>query len=226
MNKNNNISNLAGVLSDEEILKRLDRENDLRIHPLLYKDIQISGCKVDLHLSGIFYEIKHSAIEVHDPLNLDETDYRRKLVLPLGKPYTLHPGMFTLAPTYENISMPDDLLGILQGRSSLGRLGIIVHATASFIDPGYKGTITLELSNLGHLPVNLYTLGPVATVAFIKIAGKVKNPYGKTVPSPLVEGEQERIGRHDSPISELSKHGYEWEYRVLRKVVKDQVKER
>ncbi|MBI5208333.1 MAG: dCTP deaminase [Candidatus Firestonebacteria bacterium] len=220
----NKYSNISGILSDEEITKRLKQDKNLRIFPLLREESQIKGCKVDLHLSGIFYEIKHSSIEVHDPINYSETDdYRRDIVLPINKPYTLHPNMFVLASTFENISMPNDLLGILEGKSSLGRLGIIVHATASFIDPGYNGTITLELSNLGQLPVNLYTLAPIASIAFITIQGKVKFPYGAEMESPISSLEKEPHGHHDSPISQPSKYGADWEFRIL-KIIKERTK--
>ncbi len=203
------------VLSGEEISKRLGK--DLLIAPLLDRETQISGCKVDLRLGGIFYEIKQSALRSYDPLDPPSTDYRRKIILPVGSRYILHPGMLSLAPTFETLVLPDDLLGILQGRSSLGRLGIIVHATAGFVDPGYKGPITLELSNLGYLPVALYPLTRVAAIAFIKITGKVKS-YGAKLASPIHPDEKIDLGHFNSPTSEPSKLSEDWEMEVFKQI--------
>lgn len=210
----------AGVLSDEEIRQRLHERDNLVIHPLLHPGTQIHGCKVDLRLSGIFYEVKHSAVPSYDPLFADESDYRRELILPVGKSYILHPGMLALAPTFENIAMPRDLLGILQGRSSLGRLGIIVHATAGFVDPGYEGSLTLELSNLGHLPVALYPLGRVAAIAFVKIYGSVRQAYFDEVKSPIEPSKGIPTGSYGSPLSEPSKLKEDWENIVFRKLAR------
>ena len=209
---------MFGVLSDTDLKNRL--KSDLIIHPLLHKESQVCGCKIDLHLSGIFYEISRSLIGSYDPIDLLEArkDVRREVILPLGESLVLHPGDFILAPTLENVSIPNNLLGILQGRSSLGRLGVIVHATASFIDPGFKGVITLELSNLGHIPVRLYTMARVASIAFLNISGVVKFPYGESIPSPTKPTEI-RQDHYAAPKSEASKHHEDWEYEIIRKVI-------
>ena len=205
------------VLSDTEIRDRLKR--DLVIHPFLHESSSVTGCKVDLHLSGVFYEIQRSTVDSYDPAFPVRADFRREIILPLGQYLVLHPGDLILASTFENISMPRDLLGILQGRSSLGRLGVIVHATASFFDPGFKGAITLELSNLGHLPVRLYTLAKVASMAFLKISGRVEFAYGDPIPSPL-EAKAMRQDHYAAPKSEPSKHHEDWEYEIIRKARK------
>ncbi len=208
------LSTSSVVLSEERIRQRLSK-GDLRIEPLVDIDTQLGGCKMDLRLSGIYYEIKQSSVKTYDPLYPPSQDYRRKIVMPLGVPYILHPGMLALTPTFESIVMPDDLLGILQGRSSLGRLGIIVHATAGFVDPTYKGPITLELSNLGHLPVALYSLTRVAAIAFVTVTGKVKK-YGEPMASP-VHPEKEIISGHfNSQLSEPSKLNEDWETEIFR----------
>lgn len=205
------------VLSEEEINRRL--KIDLSVEPLLDKESQVSGCKIDLRLSGIFYEIKQSALRAYDPLDPPLTDYRRKIMLPLGTPYILHPGMLSLAPTFESMVLPSDLLGILQGRSSLGRLGIIVHATAGFVDPGYKGPVTLELSNLGHLPVALYPLTRVAAIAFIKITGTAR-VYSDTLTSPVHPEKEIELGHFNSPTSERSKLNEDWEVEIFKEIHK------
>jgi dCTP deaminase len=206
-----------GILSDEEISKRLRK--DLFIHPLLDEQTQIAGCKVDLHLGNKFHEVKYSALEIYDPLSSTHKDYIRTLILRPGEAYILHPGALVLVPAFENISLPPDLLGILQGRSSIGRLGVIVHATAGFVDPGYRGTIILELSNLGHLPLKLTPLLKVATIAFAKIEGQVKKPYGTKVRRDLL-AEEIRMGKHDSPTFLPSKLNEDWESRVLAQIAK------
>ncbi len=207
----------SGVLTDQMIRERLAK--DLIIHPMLHPSSQITGCKVDLHLSGIFYEIKRSDVDSYDPLDASrDVDYRRQIILPLGGSLVLHPGDLILAPTFENMSLPRDLLGMLQGRSSLGRLGLIVHATASFVDPGFKGTITLELSNLGHLPVRLYTIARVATIAFFKASADVKIAYGDGVPSPFEQPQELKTDHYAAPVSKASLHHEDWEYTVIKKV--------
>jgi len=193
----------GGVLSDKEIIRRL--KDDLIIHPMLDESTQVKECKVDLHLSGVFYEILRSSVDSYDPLATTAgNDFRKEILIPLGQYLVLHPGDLILASTFENVNIPTNLLGILEGRSSLGRLGVIVHATASFIDPGFKGAITLELSNLGHLPVRLYTLARVAALAFFNINGEVTQVYG--------------AGRqgHAHPKSEASRHHEDWEYIVIK----------
>ena len=207
---------MPGVLSDTQIKSRLRR--DLIIHPLLHEESQIAGGKVDLHLSGVFYDIQRSMVGIYDAATPGpHLDIRREVILPLGEALTLHPGDLILASTFENISMPRDLLGILQGRSSLGRLGIIVHATAGFVDPGFNGVITLELSNLGHQPVRVYTLARFATIAFCELSGDVKYAYGDLLPSPL-KAESMRVDHYAAPKSEPSRHHEDWEYEVIRRV--------
>jgi len=207
---------MKGILSDKEIRERLKK--DLIIHPLLHEPSQIAGCKVDLHLSGVFYEIMRSDVDSYDPVSFDaRLDFRREIVLPLGESLVLHPGDLILAPTFENMSLPRDLMGLLQGRSSLGRLGIIVHATASFVDPGFSGTVTLELSNLGHLPFRLYTLARVATIAFYQASEGVELAYGDPVPSPFV-AKGIPLDHYASSKSQASKHHEDWEYEVIRKI--------
>lgn len=203
-----------GILSDKEIKKRL--REDLYIHPLLDEETQIAGCKVDLHLGNKFHEVKFSSLEIYDPLSSTDYDYIRTLILRPGEPYYLHPGSLVLVPAFENISVPNDLLGMLQGRSSVGRLGVIVHATAGFVDPGYSGAIILEVSNLGHLPLKLTPLLKFATIAFATV-GEVQKYYGFKFKRDLYD-EEIRMGKHDSPTFLPSRLNKDWESRVLAKI--------
>ena len=215
-NKISVISDTSVVLSGKEIEKKLENRS-LIIDPIIDKETQFGGCKVDLRLGGIYYEIKQSAVSYYDSIDPPLSDYRRKIIVPLGTPYILHPGMLVLTPTYESIVMPLDLLGILQGRSSLGRLGIIVHATAGFVDPGYSGPVTLELSNLGHLPVALYSLTRVAAIAFIHVSGETR-PYFNKINSPVHPDKGIETGHFSSPTSEKSKLSEDWETEVFRAI--------
>ncbi len=168
------------VLSDEEIEKYL-KSGDLIIHPLLQRD-QIRGARVDLRIDNVFYLIRRIDIESYDAMRLargevSHVDYLEKHVVPYNDAFILHPGDFALAPTFEALHIPNILLGELDGRSSLGRLGIIVHVTAGSIDPGFGGPLILELANLGRIPVKLFPMMRVASIKFVRIEGEVHRPY-------------------------------------------------
>lgn len=209
------------ILADTEIEKRLGR--DLLIHPLIFPEGQIAGCKVDIHLSGIFYEIEFGKFSEYDPLNTDNKEYRNLVQKPLGEPYVLHPSKFALASSLEHFSIPNDLLGILQGRSSLARMGILVHATAGFIDPNYKGQITFEFCNVGNVPVKLYPFNRVATVAFLKIEGDVKYPYGQEVRSPF--NNTDGVAIFGNEPAEPTKFPKDWEHTIIARHIKNKMKQ-
>jgi dCTP deaminase len=93
-------------------------------------------------------------------------------------PFILHPGEFVLAVTMERVELPADLVGRLDGKSSLGRLGLIVHSTAGFVDPGFKGRLTLELTNIANLPITLYSAMPISQISFVRLTTPADKPYG------------------------------------------------
>lgn len=163
-----------GKLNDTELEAELKK--NLIVHPILSKKQQVHGTKIDLRLDNIIYTTKNTIKPYYDPKNDDESDYREKIVLPYDKPFIIHPNELLLAPLFETISVPNYMVGDLQGRSSLGRLGIIVHITAPIVDPGFSGIILLELSNLGNFPVALYPLMRVAAISFEYIP-QPKTPY-------------------------------------------------
>lgn len=146
-------------------------KNDFIVNNNLNRDIEIKEGKLNVRLGRIFYEIQKKEIEPNDTIQDSSNFSLQEIILPSEDPYILHPHSSVLAQTFEYISMPNDLVGILHGRSSLGRLGIIIHANAGLINPGYKGVITLEISNLGNLVVRLYPLQDIATVEFLNIKG-------------------------------------------------------
>jgi dCTP deaminase len=102
----------------------------------------------------------------------------------------LHPGEFVLASTYEIITLPDDIAGRLEGKSSLGRLGLLTHSTAGFIDPGFSGHITLELSNVANLPVKLYPGMKIGQLCLIKLSSPAEHPYGSAIYASRYQGQR------------------------------------
>jgi dCTP deaminase len=165
------------VLSDVELGKLLS-SGELVVHPLLHES-QIHGAKIDLRLDNQFILVRHMDRPFYDPMWTDEekADYTQTMSVPYGEPFYLHPGEFSVAPLFEHFHVPRRLMGRLEGRSSLGRIGLIVHATAGIIDPGYTGPITLELSNVGKTPIALYPQMKVAAVTFENVEGEVKVDY-------------------------------------------------
>ena len=171
-------------LTDLEIvyeMNRKDTDRRLFIHPILSLG-QINGSKIDVRLSNTIYVIKRSHQPQFDPKSprIEESDVGDEISLPFEETgFILHPGDFALAPLLERIHMPKELSGRLDGRSSLGRLGIVVHSTAGTIDPGYSGRVVCELSNQGRVPVSLYPLMRIAAISFDRLAGSVSRPYSK-----------------------------------------------
>lgn len=168
------------VLAIDKIKEEMET-GELSINPVLDKEEQFQGAKVDLRLDNVFWRIQaeeqthHNTRESFDEL-LD------KITIPYSgdeAEFILHPGEFALAQTFEYVDLPSDLLGRLGGRSSIARQGIVVHATASVIDPGYMGYITLELTNFGSVPVVLHPRQRIAAITFERVEGKSKEYQGK-----------------------------------------------
>ena len=163
------------ILSDKDIKKAL-ADGHIGVEPLFPNSIQPAS--VDVHLGADFLVFKNTnnvCIDVKEPIDamMDE------LTIDENKQFILHPGEFALGMTYETISVPHDMVVQLNGKSSLGRIGLIVHATAGYVDPGNTLKITLELHNLANLPIKLYYKMPIAQVAFVKLSSMVETPYGK-----------------------------------------------
>ncbi len=163
------------ILSDKDIKKAL-ADGKIKIDPLFPNSIQPAS--VDVHLGADFLvfkntdnvciDLKEPIDSMMDPLTIDE-----------NRQFILHPGEFALGMTYETVGVPHDMVLQLNGKSSLGRVGLIVHATAGYVDPGNTLKITLELHNLANLPIKLYYKMPIAQVAFVKLSSQVDIPYGK-----------------------------------------------
>jgi dCTP deaminase len=166
------------ILSDRDILARLS-EGDLAIEPLDDPDVQVQPASVDLRLGREFLEFQRTNIScIHPDHEREVEEYIAETVVEDGEDFVLHPGDFVLGTTKERVEVPPDLIAHVQGRSSLGRLAVVIHATAGIIDPGYRGQITLELSNLGAAPVALTPGMRISQVLFTELSSPAERPYG------------------------------------------------
>ena len=166
------------VLSDVDI-RRYIAEGKIRALPELPSD-QIGSCSVDFRLGNefsIFEHSKHAYIDLRNKVEIEKL--MRPIVVPDGEAFILQPREFALAITLEHLELADDVLGRLEGRSSLGRIGVIVHGTAGLFDPGWSGKATLELSNLGIMPVALYPGMRICSMTFEQLSTPSSMPYRK-----------------------------------------------
>ncbi len=166
------------ILSDGDILDRLE-SGDLAIEPLDDPDLQIQPASVDLRLGREFLEFERTNIPcIHPESEAEVDEYVTETVVDEGEEFILHPGDFVLGTTKERVEIPPDLIAHVEGRSSLGRLAIVVHATAGLCDPGFEGKITLELSNLGAAPVALAPDMRISQLTFTELTSPAERPYG------------------------------------------------
>ena len=166
------------VLSDVDIRRYID-QGKIRISPDLPPD-QFGSCSVDFRLGSEFNVFEHSRypyIDLKSKTGLD--GLMRTVQVEPGEPFVLQPRDFVLAITEEHLELADDVLGRLEGRSSLGRIGIIVHGTAGLFDPGWSGKATLELSNLSRMPVALYPGMRICSFTFEQLSTPSAMPYRK-----------------------------------------------
>ncbi|SDJ96236.1 dCTP deaminase [Halovenus aranensis] len=167
------------ILSDGDILRRLEA-GELVIEPLDDPELQVQPASVDLRLGREFLEFEHTNIPCIHPQSEAEIDeYVTETVIEDDGEFILHPGDFVLGTTKERVEIPPDLIAHVEGRSSLGRLAIVVHATAGLCDPGYQGQITLELSNLGAAPVALEPDMRISQLTFTELRSPAERPYGE-----------------------------------------------
>ncbi|WP_299264218.1 dCTP deaminase [Halorientalis sp.] len=167
------------ILSDADILDRL-ADGDLVVGPLEDVDLQVQPASVDLRLGREFLEFQHANIPcIHPDSEQEVEEYVDETHVDEGDEFILHPGDFVLGTTVERVEIPPDLIAHVEGRSSLGRLAIVVHATAGLADPGYQGQITLELSNLGTAPVALTPGMRISQLTFTELKTPADRPYGE-----------------------------------------------
>ncbi len=162
------------VLSDRDIRAAM-QAGRIRIDP--YDAACLQPSSVDLHLDGdfrVFRNNRYPYIDVRAP----QPDLTELVSITADEPFILHPSEFVLGQTLEWIELPDDLVARLEGRSSLGRLGLLIHSTAGYVDPGWKGNLTLELSNVANLPIALYRGMSIGQISFVRMSSPVERPYG------------------------------------------------
>lgn len=162
------------ILSDGDIKKAL-KDGRISIDPLFPDSIQPAS--VDLHLGSEFLVFKntgHTCIDLKKPVD----DMMESVTIAEDRPFVIHPGEFALGITYETLGVADDMVGRLEGKSSLGRVGLIIHATAGYLDPGNKLKMTLELHNIANLPIVLYYRMPIAQMSYTPLSSKAEHPYG------------------------------------------------
>ena len=167
------------ILSDRDIAKSL-KSGRIKITPKIDLKTQMGSCSIDLRLGKQFRVFNHSKIAFIDTNNPKLTaGMMVEVHLKDKEPFILQPGDFVLATTMETVTLPDDLVGRLEGRSSLGRLGIVVHSTASIFDPGWSGMIVMELGNMGRMPVALYSGMRICSMTFEELSSPAAVPYTK-----------------------------------------------
>jgi dCTP deaminase len=167
------------ILSDRDIKKAIKEGRVAVVSPEGDHEKNIHASSMDLRLGKYFKVYEHSKFPVLDPLKMDSFAGLTKLVEITNpeEPFIVHPGDFVLGVTMESVKLADDIVARVEGRSSIGRLGIIIHSTAGFIDAGFEGTITLEITNINRMPVALYPGMRVCQLAFEEMSSPAEVPY-------------------------------------------------
>src|SRR6266540_3078283 len=168
------------VLSDRTISRLLD-EGRIEIEP--YDASLLQPSSVDVR---VYHNARYPFIDVKE----EQEDLTELAEIEDGRPFILHPGEFVLGSTLERIRLPDDLVARLEGKSSLGRLGLLIHSTAGFIDPGWDGHVTLELSNVANLPITIYHGMKIGQLSFVQMSEPAETPYGSGQIGSKYQGQQ------------------------------------
>jgi dCTP deaminase len=135
----------------------------------------------------VFHNARYPYIDVRQPMD----DLTELVEVADDEPFILHPGEFVLGQTLERVRLPEDVVARLEGKSSLGRLGLLIHSTAGFVDAGFEGNLTLELSNVANLPITIYYGMPIGQISFMRMDGPVENPYGSGQARSKYQGQAE-----------------------------------
>ncbi|NYI05272.1 dCTP deaminase [Allostreptomyces psammosilenae] len=162
------------LLSDKDIRKEID-SGRVVIDP--YDAGMVQPSSIDVRLDRFFRVFENHRYPHIDPA-VEQPDLTRLIEVDPAEPFILHPGEFVLASTYEVITLPDDIASRLEGKSSLGRLGLLTHSTAGFIDPGFSGHVTLELSNVATLPIKLHPGMKIGQLCLFRLSSPAEYPYG------------------------------------------------
>jgi dCTP deaminase len=174
------------VLSDRSIRQEVE-DGRIVIDP--YEERLVQPSSVDVRVDRRFRVFRNSLypyIDVRQPMD----DLTAPVEVEGDTPFILHPGEFVLGQTLERVTLPDDLVARLEGKSSLGRLGLLIHSTAGFIDPGFGGNITLELSNVANLPITLYPGMKIGQISFLRMTTAADRPYGSKEVGSKYQGQR------------------------------------
>ena len=175
------------VLSDRSIREEVELGR-IVVDPFDPELVQPSSVDVRVDRSfRVFHNARYPYIDVRQPMD----DLTEKVEVKGDEPFILHPGEFVLGQTLERVTLPDDLVARLEGKSSLGRLGLLIHSTAGFVDSGFSGNLTLELSNVANLPITIYHGMPIGQISFMRMDGPVDRPYGSGDTGSKYQGQAE-----------------------------------
>jgi dCTP deaminase len=175
------------VLSDRTI-RELIEAGRLRVEP--YDPLAIQPSSIDIRLDRRFRVFRSTRYTHIDPRQ-EQPDLTELVSVGDGEPFVLQPGQFCLGNTWEEITLPDDVVGRLEGKSSLGRLGLVIHSTAGYVDPGFRGHLTLELSNAASLPIQLYPRMKIGQLSFLRMTTPADRPYGTHPLGSKYQGQDE-----------------------------------
>jgi len=174
------------ILSDRTIREQIEAGR-IEIDP--YDPACLQPSSVDLHVDRtfrVFHNQRHPFIDVKKEMG----DLTELMEVPEGEPFILHPGEFVLGSTAERVRLPDDLVARLEGKSSLGRLGLLIHSTAGYVDPGWDGYLTLELSNVANLPITIYPGMKIGQISFFRLTTAAETPYGSGKAGSKYQGQR------------------------------------
>ena len=154
-----------------------------------YDEGMVQPSSIDVRIDRYFRVFENHRYPHIDPAE-EQPDLTRVIEPLPNEPFILHPGEFALASTYEVVTLPDDVAARLEGKSSLGRLGLLTHSTAGFIDPGFSGHVTLELSNVATLPIKLWPGMKIGQLCFIRLSSPAEHPYGASLYGSRYQGQR------------------------------------
>ncbi|MEZ5184731.1 MAG: dCTP deaminase [Candidatus Nanopelagicales bacterium] len=174
------------LLSDGDIRKEVTAER-VTVEP--YDPGMVQPSSIDVRLDRYFRVFENHRYPYIDP-SAEQPELTRMVETAPDEPFILHPGEFVLASTYEVITLPDDVAGRLEGKSSLGRLGLLTHSTAGFIDPGFSGHVTLELSNVATLPIKLWPGMKIGQLCLFRLESPAEHPYGSQLYGSRYQGQR------------------------------------
>lgn len=174
------------LLSDRDIRGEVDAGR-IGLEP--YDEAMVQPASIDVRIDKFFRLFDNHRYPYIDPAE-EQPDLTRLVEVEQGESFILHPNEFVLASTYEQVSLPDDVSARLEGKSSLGRLGLLTHSTAGFIDPGFTGHVTLELSNMATLPIILWPGMKIGQLCFFRLSSPTEHPYGSEKHGSRYQGQR------------------------------------